>query len=902
MKEKEDLKENIILITSSDKSTNKELIKEEKISRDEYEKLLLIERDDMDEKTHLQKIFKRLGTELETTKKKKLGKIYKKHLNEEEVTNRKIKNDIGRCAINFMFQIFLPLIEIINLIGIFAIISVLNCCFDLLMNSIKSFIGLDGQYHLNFYKELYEQCKNESIDFDIMFFMGFLGDILLKSSGFVASSILFLIINFGSFFMIVSFDFKNNIEKENIEEGEEQEIELYNFFNIIYIFIFYVLLFIGVGASSMLSQQILIDSYDKLKSYYKKKEKMRKLKLKKIEEGKIQDLGNKLLDDKEENYEEKEDDENNEENEEESDSDSDDSIEEEKKDEKEKCDKKKKEEKQEDKKDKDEKGGNEEKKKPNKRKTEGLFDYFFLICITTIIGFFGKYYLCNILGYQIFNKDNMKNYKYFYYYIMIIYVSSIIVSLLLYGLFSFMFIPKKKKKEDKKDQYSLYQIFGFTIYKESLSTTNEQEHNNLCLCCESIRDCCDYILCYTNCTSCIFCETYKKEQLKCCCCCCPNYREEDYKNNKFLFCFCYEGRRKQKWFHSFLVNKTQEALIPYMTQYFFLQLLVIGFEKAYNERESSDIFDDNLNSLKVFIITFCIFFYITITFSFFHREKTKEGIDEEKTEEKKEEEKKVEEKTEDQKENTEGIVENKEDEEKEKDEESEGMLKIFRFFNSDETKTSALSQNILGGTVGILLVNGLYVFILSSKYLANKFEDNEKLEEEMKNDYFTAVPVLLNKFYYFTLIYFCLSYSERKQGLELISGETLISLYISAFDIIISLILYISTNGLIIIQLICSCFISLFWLIMILGLIVVSINEKTYMFAIRSLCIFLCRFFMICLALLFADENRNCCCECCDNIDTDENKIEENKEEKENKEEEKKEKEEIKIEEEKQEK
>jgi phage-related minor tail protein len=231
---------------------------------------------------------------------------------------------------------------------------------------------------------------------------------------------------------------------------------------------------------------------------------MRKLKLKNIKEGKTQDLGNKLLDDKEANYEEKEDDENNEENEEESDSDSDDSIEEEKKDEKEKCDKKKKEEKQEDKKDKDEKGGNEEKKKPNKRKTEGLFDYFFLICITTIIGFFGKYYLCNILGYQIFNKDNMKNYKYFYYYIMIIYVSSIIVSLLLYGLFSFMFIPKKKKKEDKKDQYSLYQIFGFTIYKESLSTTNEQEHNNLCLCCESIRDCCDYILCYTNCTSCIF--------------------------------------------------------------------------------------------------------------------------------------------------------------------------------------------------------------------------------------------------------------------------------------------------------------------------------------------------------------------------------------------------------------
>ena len=151
----------------------------------------------------------------------------------------------------------------------------------------------------------------------------------------------------------------------------------------------------------------------------------------------------------------------------------------------------------------------------------------------------------------------------------------------------------------------------------------------------------------------MLCSQLKREDCKCCCCCCPEFKEDDYKQNDFLFCYCYQGQKKQKWFHSFLVNKTQEALIPYMTQYFFLQLLVIGFEKAYNERESSDIFDDNLNSLKVFIITFCIFFYITITFSFFHREKTKEGIDEENTEEKKEEEKKVVGKTENQKKNDE---------------------------------------------------------------------------------------------------------------------------------------------------------------------------------------------------------------------------------------------------------
>ena len=75
-----------------------------------------------------------------------------------------------------------------------------------------------------------------------------------------------------------------------------------------------------------------------------------------------------------------------------------------------------------------------------------------------------------------------------------------------------------------------------------------------------------------------------------------------------------------------------------MTQYFFLQLFVIGFDKAYNERESKDKLSDNLDSLKVFIITFCVFFYITITFSVFSGEDfIKRGEEEE---EKKEESKK----------------------------------------------------------------------------------------------------------------------------------------------------------------------------------------------------------------------------------------------------------------------
>ena len=576
-------------------------------------------------------------------------------------------------------------------------------------------------------------------------------------------------------------------------------------------------------------------------------------------------------------------------------------------------------------KDKEKKEKEKKKKKKVKRKTEGKFDYFFMICITTIIGYFGKYFFCSILGYQLFEKKENKNYKYFYYYVMIIYATCIILSMLIYGLFSFIFrSPRKKddknKKKIREDSYAVYQIFGFTIYKETINTNNEPIQNNFCLCCESIRNCCDEIVLKANC-NCIFCDQCDELNF-CCCCCCPEYNEEDYTPNQFLFCFFYQGQRKQKWFHSFLVNKTQEELIPYMTLYFFLQLFVIGFNKTYEERDSSDGLDDNLNFLKVFIITFCLFFYITITFSYFSsdfinykdddeekkedkkkedKKKDEEKKDEEKKEEEKEEKKEEEKKEEEKKEEiNQGNEEKTKEGKEENKEKTEKKVSIFRFISekSGKTKTSAISQNILNGTMGILLVNGLYCFILSAIYLSKKY-DADQLEEEMKNDYYTFIPVLLNKFYYFTLIYFCLSYSEKKKGLELISGATLISLYITAFNFVINFILYLGTKGLIILQLIFSSFIALFWLFIIIFMIVNSIKEKTIYPIAKSLSLFLCRFFFVCCVLLFMDENMNCCCCDIDEEEKKEEKKDENKletlgeinveEEKQEKEEEKKE-------------
>ena len=630
--EEEFLQEKPLIISS-----NLNLIEEKKIDRDENQELLKKEKQDYDEKTHLEKIFKRLGNELNNSKEKKLAKVYKKYIINEKIANKIIREKSGKALLCFMFQILLPLMEIINLIGVFSIISVMNCCFTLFVNSIKSYIGFGGEFNLYFYKEFYNQSMNEPIDFNVMFFMSFLGNTLLKSSGFIFSSFIFLLINFASFFMIVSFDFKNNIEGE-----EDKEIEIYNFFNLIYILLFYIILFVGVGGSSMLSQQVLVDSHDILQKYYEKikleenkktKEAINNKEENKEIENKEEDADSddEILDEGDDNIDKKEKEKQDRNKNETKDKNDNEIIEikEEKKDENDKMENaniteeekkilkeieeigEKKETKEEQKK---------KKKDKKKKKVEGKFDYFFMICITTIIGYFGKYYFFSILGFQLFNSKENKNYKNFYYYVMVIYATCIIVSILIYGLFLFIFKKndeekkeeeneenkegkKKKKEKEKIDTFQVYQILGFTIYKENINTENKPKHNNFCLLCESIRNCCDDIVCYANC-NCM--GNSEKEECKCCCCCCPEYNEEDYNKNDFLFCYFYQGRRKQKWFHSFLVNKTQEELIPYMTQYFFLQLFVIGFEEAYNTKESSDVWEENLNSFKVFVFLFIL--------------------------------------------------------------------------------------------------------------------------------------------------------------------------------------------------------------------------------------------------------------------------------------------------------
>lgn len=91
-----------------------------------------------------------------------------------------------------------------------------------------------------------------------------------------------------------------------------------------------------------------------------------------------------------------------------------------------------------------------------------------------------------------------------------------------------------------------------------------------------------------------------------------------------------------------------------------------------------------------------------------------------------------------------------------------------------------LSNGILDGIHGILIFEGFFALIFSSLYISNE-------ENKIFNGiYLFLIPVLMNKFYNFTLIFYNISYSEQKRKYELISGSTLISIYLIILEFITS--------------------------------------------------------------------------------------------------------------------
>ena len=316
-----------------------------------------------------------------------------------------------------------------------------------------------------------------------------------------------------------------------------------------------------------------------------------------------------------------------------------------------------------------------------------------------------------------------------------------------------------------------------------------------CKCCHNLYD-----YCYDSCDCC--------DKAYCYCCCekC-RYDPDDYDKNVEVFRYCYKAERKCLWCNKFMTNKTQKTIFPFMIEYFILQLTTIGFEKNYEKNKNLNY--DRTTWVLVFIGTFIFFFYFTLSFAKFIKgfkgdEDEKEKIEEEEKDKIKEKEKekikekdkieeeedKIEEKEkehidEKDKEEEKGKIEEKKEVEiKEKDKDKEKKEK-----NEKKMKEviSKISTDILNGTHGIVLFNCVFSLIFSSFYLSKMPEDTKSFFFK-DNINIIFIPILMNKFYYFTLNYYCVYTAEKNNKFDMISTSSLISFYIFIWNIALTLV------------------------------------------------------------------------------------------------------------------
>ena len=678
-----------------------------------------------------------------------------------------------QCCLRLIYNIYLPIVVILNLLGIFQIISVMNVLYEVIKRAIVCYMDMDDKDDIeyyefyNFYGFYFKSVVEGGFEYDLIETMSFLGTIFVKFYGFSISSAFFLLINFVSLSLIINFfnDYEGIIEK-------------YDILQILYLIGCYILLFVGVGSSALLSQQILIDNYEQYSIFYYFTEKGKKKDKDNKEEEKVQD------------------------------------------------------------------------------------PYFILVCVTSVLGFLAKYSIdiainsyktkfdekyeneellnSNMLYNNItdigINVEIFEHDRLLFFWIFGIYPVSIILSIIFYKLFKQIYEGDENVEEQKKEDEDIKEcdIFGYMIYlkKYNYNEINEQnekkdeitnpffiinnendndnrldiensdedirsgsvtnliqrptekklpsgegstkkkmrkEHKNilvktkeslinfikkLCKCLQLLSDSfikwfneiiCPYFCCCCN-------KCCKDSSYCCCCCCCEcnksNKKDQDndneYELDEGYFCYCYKARRNVKWFNRFIRDDSQTKIFPLLLQYFIIQLNNVAFEKKFDENNGNDI------TLGYFFAIFAASFYIFLYFTY-----------------------------------------------------SFGNLYSYYYnenltnLNNGRESTEKLSNSILNGTYGIIIFNGFYSFIVAIICLSGDVEHN----------YYFYIPILINKFYYFTFAHQCTIYTDNDDDINYFTLATLLSIYLSIWDFFMDLIKNIDTNILLYFQLFLSTFI-----------------------------------------------------------------------------------------------
>ena len=700
----------------------------------------LISEDKKKEKENLVKILDSLKEKLEKEENKGIEDVYEEYNNYNEMSEREISNKRGKIFLHFNFYFLLPLSVIINLNGIFFIKSIMNVVYDFFFYSIKSFFfdNNDKQYSndkdenfcyfynspYNFYKSFYKYSLNKNLDFNLIMFMDFLGKIILKWLGFKISSLIFLLINNISLFLIYNFDFSEY----------KKETGRYTIFQLGYILACWGILLVGVGCSALLSQHILIDSYIKYR-HYKKSKSINILR--------------------------------------------------------------------------DENNDNDSLARRHEKKT---FDFFIAVCITTIFGKYFKYFLSIILIELIGNKNENDNFiinyntsnictnetifnitqnnyakdRQLFNYVIMIYILFIILSIITYWFFTCCTFNKVKKDRNQKNKNSIFQIFGYTIFCQNKIIEEENEKNKKVKC-ECIKLCGKSLKnCSNNCLNVIIGDLLNVNQdnrSNCAICCCE-YNDVSYEQKDIDFCYCYQGKSICKWFNDYITSEIQIKVTPLIFFYIIMKGSSFGFVKIFNEYTKEHKEKDDLEDFLIIFVTFFFFLIIPVLFSY--------------------------------------------------------CKDIFQF-RLGIINIRKISNSIIEGKIVIVFFNCFYSLIFSLLYLCDIIKD------EHQYYLFIIIPIYMVKYYYFTLINYSLSYSNDRIGLELISGATLISIYIYILDLIFKLCINnLDIKFLLIAQIIFSLFPVTIFIILIIYIAVTFIYIFVKAF-IRNCCC-CCKCFSYCFS------------------------------------------------------
>ena len=232
-----------------------------------------------EERQNLVKVFKDLEEVLneDEKNKKSINEVYENYVEYKFITKSQ-KQKVGDFLLKFMFFFEGPFFGIIYLIGIFQMKSIMKALFDLLKESFVNYYNCEFKSNCNititenetsvynFYEYYYSYTMNETVDFNLMLLTGVICTFNLELVGFKMSTFILAIINLASIIWLSNFNF--SFKSPGIFD--------YNFFKLLNICFIYILLYIAIGGSAILSHQILVESYLKYKKYLIEKKTWKK--------------------------------------------------------------------------------------------------------------------------------------------------------------------------------------------------------------------------------------------------------------------------------------------------------------------------------------------------------------------------------------------------------------------------------------------------------------------------------------------------------------------------------------------------------------------------------------------------------------------------------------------------